>query len=178
MKKIVEQYPAEVYISAADLEQANLDEWECLELHLQNQIAVVLPGRMTAMELIQTVGSLQKLSAKLVAALAAACEKCDGCNVELICDLMRGEIHPEVSIPADILMQSNLDPDCKLTYEVDSKTGTISVVEADHRFDLTDIPRNLLDTIRESGICLDDLDEKLKAETIVYGVDLAESFLD
>lgn len=176
MKKILEQYPAEVYISAADLEHANLSEWNRLELHLLNQVAAVLPGQMTAMELIRTVESLQKLSAELLTALGSACEKCDGCNVELFCDLMKGDIRPEVSIPIDILMQSNLDPDCKLTYEIDSETGAVSVVEADHRFDLTDIPRELLDTIRESGICLDDLDEKLKAETIVYGVDRAESF--
>lgn len=53
--------------------------------------------------------------------------------------------------------------------KVDSETGAVSIVEADHRFDLTDIPANLLDTFRESGICLDDLEEKLKAEKIVYG---------
>ena len=178
MKKVLEQYPAEVYISAADLEHANLSEWKHLELHLLNQAAVVLPGQMTAMELIRTVESLQKLAAELLAALEAACEKCDGCHVELLCDLMKGEIRPEVSAPIDILMQSNLDPDCKLTYKVDPKSGTVSIVEADYQFDLTDIPTKLLDTIRQSGICLNDLEEKLKEEKIVYGNKEYHAFSD
>jgi len=169
MKKVMKQYPAEVFISAADLECANLNEWERLELHLLNQAAVVIPGQMTVMELIQTAETLQKLAAELLAALGAACEKCDACNVELLCDPMKGKICPEVSVPVAVLAQSNLDPDCKLAYDVDPETGAVSIVEADHRFDLTDIPVNLLDTFRESGICLDDLEEKLKAEKIVYG---------
>ncbi len=177
MKKVIEQYPAEVYISATDLEHANLSEWESLELHLLNQAAVVLPGQMTVMELIQTVETLQGLAADLLAALGAACEKCDGCQVELLCDLMKGKIHPEVSIPAAVLEQSNLDPDCKLAYEVNPETGAVSIVEAEHRFDLTDIPAYLLDTFRECGICLDDLENKLKEEETVYGTG-TESFSD
>ena len=169
MKKVMERYPAEVFISAADLEHANLNEWERLELHLLNQAAVVIPGQMTVMELIQTAETLQKLADELLAVLGTACEKCDGCNVELLCDPMKGMICPEVSVPIAVLAQSNLDPDCKLTYEVDPETGAVSIVEANHRFDLTDIPAELLDSFRESGICLDDLEEKLKSETVVCG---------
>ena len=64
-----------------------------------------------------------------------------------------------------------MDPDSKLAYEVETESGEIRVVEADYRYDLSDVPRNLLDTFRERGICLTDLDEKLKAEKVVYGVD-------
>ncbi len=177
MKKVIEQYPAEVYISATDLEHANLSEWESLELHLLNQAAVVLPGQMTVMELIQTVETLQGLAADLLAALGAACEKCDGCQVEILCDLMKDKIHPEVSIPAAVLEQSNLNPDSKLAYEVNQE-GAVSIVEADYRFDLMDIPADLLDTFRECGICLDDLEDKLKAEEIVYEASRAENFSD
>ena len=68
-----------------------------------------------------------------------------------------------------------MDPDSKLAYEVDKESGEIRVVEAGYRYDLSDIPRILLDTFRECGICLSDLDEKLKAEEAVYGVDTAEA---
>ncbi len=49
MRKVLEQCSAGAYISAADLEHANLSEWKRLELHLLNQAAVVLPGQMTEM---------------------------------------------------------------------------------------------------------------------------------
>lgn len=178
MKRLIEQYPAEVCISAADLEYANLSEWGNLELHLLNQVAVVIPGQMTVMELIQTAEALQELAADLITTLGRACEKCDGCQVELLCDLMKGKLHPGVTLPADVLEQSNLDPDSKFAYEVDPETGEVHIVEADHRFDLTDIPAAVLDIFRECGICLDDLEDKLKAEEVVYGVSGTERFSD
>ena len=169
MKKIIKNEPNEVFISAANLEAANLNEWERLELHLLDQAAVVIPGEMTVMEVIRTAESLQGLASDLLAAMGKSCEKCDGCNVELLCNLMKGEIRPEVSIPPEILAEAGADPDCKLTCEVDPESGAIHVVEADYRYDLTDVPPTLLDIFRECGICLNDLEAKLKEEAVVYG---------
>lgn len=45
MKKCVMNESAEIYISAVDIEAANLNEWQSLELHLLDQAAVVIPGR-------------------------------------------------------------------------------------------------------------------------------------
>ena len=55
---------------------------------------------------------------------------------------------------------------------------TIHVVEADYRYDLTGISPTLLNTFRECGICLDDLETKLKEEAVVYGSEVNESFSD
>ena len=163
MKKYVMNKPNEIHISAADLEAANLNEWERLELHLLDQAAVVIPGEMTVMEVIRTAESLQGLASDLLAVIGEACEKCDGCNVELFCNLMKGEIRPEVSIPPEVLLEAGADPDCKLACEVDPESGVIHVVEADYQYDLTDVPPTLLDTFRECGVCLNDLEAKLKA---------------
>ena len=92
MKKIIMNEPAEIHISAVDIEAANLNEWQRLELHLLDQAAVVIPGEMTVIEVIRTAESLQGLASDLLAAIGNACEKCDGCNVELLCDLMKGEM--------------------------------------------------------------------------------------
>lgn len=62
MKTILKEYPNEVHISVAELERANLTEWERLELHLLDQAAVVIPGQMTVMELLRTVEVLQSLT--------------------------------------------------------------------------------------------------------------------
>ena len=175
MKKVVLSDTSAVFLTAADLENANLNEWERLELYLLDQAAVVIPGVMTVMEVVRTAEALQGLASELLAAIGRACEKCDGCQVELLCELMKGEIRPEVSIPPQVLAEAGMDPDSKLAYEVDKESGEIRVVEADYRYDLSDIPRTLLDTFRECGICLSDLDEKLKAEEAVYGADTAEA---
>ena len=175
MKKVVLSDTSAVFLTAADLEKANLNEWERLELHLLDQAAVVIPGVMTVMEVVRTAEALQGLASELLAALGGACEKCDGCQVELLCELMKGEIHPEVSIPPQVLAEAGMDPDSKLAYAVDKESGEIRVVEADYRYDLSDIPRTLLDTFRECSLCLAALDEKLKAEEAVYGVDTAEA---
>lgn len=178
MKKFVMNEPSEIYISAADIEVANLNEWERLELHLLDQAAVVIPGEMTVMEVVRTAESLQGLASDILAAIGNACGKCDGCNVEILCDLMKGEIHPEVSILPEVLAEVGTDLDCKLACEVDPESGTIHVVESDYRYDLTDVSSTLLDTFRECGICLDDLEMKLKEEAVVYGTEANESFSD
>ena len=49
---------------------------------------------------------------------------------------------------------------------------------ADYRYDLTDISSTLLDTFRECGICLNDLEMKLKEESVVYEAESNESFSD
>ncbi|MCI8526990.1 MAG: hypothetical protein HFF17_14010 [Oscillospiraceae bacterium] len=174
MKKVIEQYPAEVYISPIDLEHANLNEWENLELHLLNQAAVVIPGQMTAMELIHTAEALQGLAADLFIELGRACELCDGCQIGMSCDLMKGEIRPEVNIPDYVLEKANYDPDYKLTFVVNDEDGKVQITEADHRFDLTDLSPDLVHTLRECKVCLADLEEKLMREEIVYGMIAAE----
>lgn len=178
MNKFVMNEPSEVFVSVADLEAANLNEWEQLELHLLDQAAVVIPGEMTVMEVIRTAEALQGLASDLLVAIGNACEKCDSCNVELLCNLMKGEIRPEVSIPPEVLAEAGTDPDSNLACEIDPESGTIHVVEADYRYDLTDVSPTLLDTFRECGICLDDLETKLKEEAVVYGDEANESFSD
>ena len=71
---------------------------------------------------------------------------------------MEGEIRPEVSVPLQVLEEAGADPDCKLAYDVDPESGEIRIVEADYRYDLTDVPPTLLATFRECGTCLNDLE--------------------
>ena len=169
MKTILEEYPNEVHISAAELERANLTEWERLELHLLDQTAVVIPGQMTVMELLRVTEALQSLASDLLAALCAACEQCNNCEMDEPCGQMKGEVHSEVSVPGYLLEELGLESDTKLAYEADPESGAIHIVEADYRFDLTDIPAPFLDTLRECGVCMSDLEGKLVQEDVVYG---------
>jgi len=164
MKTILKDYPNEVHSSAAELERANLAEWERLELHLLDQTAVVIPGQMTVMELLRVTEALQSLASDLLAALCAACEQCNNCEMDEPCDQMKGEVHSEVSVPGHLFEELGLEPDTKL-----------HIVEADYRFDLTDIPAPFLDTLRKCGVCMGDLEDKLVREDVVYGTTETEN---
>ena len=172
--KTIEKYSVEtneIHISAAELENANLSEWERLELHLLDQAAVVIPGHMTVMELIRVADALQGLASDLLSAIGEACESCDNCQMEAPCQLMTEPIQPEVSVPWYTLADAGLDADCKLTCSATQGSGVIQVTEADYRYDLTDLRPNLLDMFRECGICMRDLEDKLMQESVVYGDD-------
>lgn len=174
MKKSTENNMNEILISTVDLENANLNEWDRLELHLLDQAAVVIPGNMTAMELIRTVEALQELVSDLQSALVGACDRCDNCQMDKPCRLMTGPILPRVSIPDHVLEEAGLDPDCKLVCTVEQGSGEVRVVEADHSFDLTDLQPDLVDILRERKVCLANLEEKLIREEVIYGADTGE----
>ena len=129
MKTILDEYPNEVHISAAELERANLTEWKRLELHLLDQTAVVIPGQMTVMELLRTVEALQGLASDLQAALCAACEQCNNCETDEPCGQMKGEVQSEVNVPAYLLEEAGLGLNSKLTYKTDPESSAIHIVE-------------------------------------------------
>ena len=65
MKQCTIANQTEVRIAAT----ANLSEWERLELHLLAQAAVVIPGRMTVMEVLRVTEALQSLTSDLLSAI-------------------------------------------------------------------------------------------------------------
>ena len=176
MARSIENLSNEVHISAAELENANLSEWDHLELHLLDQAAVVIPGMMTIMDIFRTAGALQGLASDLLSAIGAACESCDNCQMDEPCQLMTEPIQPEVSVPGYALENAGLDENCKLTCSAAQGSDVIQVTEADYRYDLTDLRPDLLDMFRECGICMKDLEDKLIQETIVYSGKSFEKF--
>lgn len=88
MKQRLFEQKNEITIPAADLEQANLMGFDRLELHLLDQAAVVIPGEMTARELIEVGESLLKLTFSLVDVLLESCSDCDNCGQQKPCAFM------------------------------------------------------------------------------------------
>src|SRR5699024_3993176 len=88
MKQRLFEQKNEITIPVADLERANLMGFGCLELHLLDQAAVVIPGEMTARELIEVGESLLKLTFSLVDVLLESCSDCDNCGQQEPCALV------------------------------------------------------------------------------------------
>ena len=45
----------------------------------------------------------------------------------------------------------------------------VCVEEANYRYDLSDVPRQMLEMLAGSGACLNELGELLMTEEIIYG---------
>ena len=164
----------EVIVRAEDLEQSNLAGFDRLELHCLDHAAAVIPGEMTAMELISASEALQKLAADLLLVLLQACSACDNCGQEEPCELMGERAMPE-------------EPDSKGEEPVnDGYTEEISDVavsldfedqptDFDDEYALSDISPDMLKLLQESGVCMLNLKEALRNNLLIYsGGDKAE----
>lgn len=166
MKFIKENSKPALEIPAAIVEMTGLSETKKAEIHALDHAVVVLKGRMTAMELIKTVEGLKKLAAELIEHLAKVCGPCHDCE-ECVADSLGDS--DEIHIPQYLLDEASIPEGAKLAAYVDGDEGTVTIVEADYEFDLSDVPQEFLDVFINSGVCLDALEEHLITEDVVYG---------
>jgi antitoxin component of MazEF toxin-antitoxin module len=166
MKFIKENTKPALTIPPAIVEMTGLSETKKVEIHSLDHAAVVLKGRMTAMELIKTVEGLKALATELTVHLAKVCgpcQDCEGCVAGSFSD------DDEIHIPQYLLDEADIPKGAKLAAYVDEDEGTVTIVEADYEFDLNDVPQEFLDGFIGSGACLAELEERLIVEDIVYG---------
>ena len=133
----------EIPISAADLERANLMGFDCLELHLLDQAAVVIPGEMTARELIEVDESLLKLTDELIGILLKSCSDCNNCGQQEPCAFMTG-------------MWPRADPESR------------SIKETEDEVEFLRLSSDMQKLLQDRGVCLLNLEEKLKNGDWVY----------
>ena len=164
----------EVTIRAENLERSNLTVSDRLELHCLDYAVVLIPGEMTAMELISASETLQKLAADLILVLLQACSACDNCGQEEPCELM-----------SEDAMSEEIDSKGEEPFN-DGYTGEISEVAAsldfedqptdfDDAYALSDISPDMLKLLQESGVCMLNLKEALRNNLLIYsGGDKAE----
>ncbi len=133
----------EITISAGDLECANLAGFDCLELHLLNQAAVVIPGEMTAGELIAVGSSLLKLATILVDGLLVSCSGCDNCGQQVPCALKAAEV-------------------------TGGNLGGAFTNESEYASECSQISPDMQKLLQDRGVCLLNLEEKLQNEAWVY----------
>lgn len=140
-------------------------EPECkVELHVSKDALVVLKQRMTAVELLRAAKSLQKLATDLHVHLARVCGPCNGCDGE--CPFEGGD---EVDLPDYLREEADIPKNAKLWASADEETHTVTICEADYDHDLRDVPAEVLEMFRESGICVGELEERLILGDTVYG---------
>ena len=96
----------------------------------------------------------------LVGATGICCEDCDQDETE---DAVT------IKLPEFILEEAGIPKNAKLCAFTTEASGEVTVMEADYKHDLTDVPEDMLRLLKDIGVCLSCLNECLMSERIIYG---------
>ena len=151
-------------ILPAELAIAGFPESETAEVHVGEDAIVVLKRRMTGMELIRAARQLHELSVKLNVHLAKACGFCHDCAD--ICPFE--DIEEEIDLPSYLREKAAIDEGAKLCVYVNEEDNSVAIAQANHQYDLRDVPPEMLDMFLGTGLCLGELDELLIKGDVVY----------
>lgn len=151
-------------IPQSALKLCGMAEEPALLLRTDKAVMVLLKPEMTAMELIQTTGALRQLALELTVHLAKLCGSCSDC-AEGSCPC---EDDP-LQLPDHIRQEAGIPKEAKLCACVDREAHAVTVSQADHRYDLEDVPETDMALFRAVRTCLGELEEHLMVEDIVYG---------
>lgn len=148
------------------MELSEFERGGMVEICALPDAVVVLKREMTAMELIRAVDSLQRLAMELNRHLAGVCGPCEDCRGDGDCPAEPA--HTRTAIPDEVRKDVRIPANAKLCAWPGEQEGTVTVAQADYRYDLTDVPEWELSTLAMMGVCLGELEERLMAEDIVY----------
>ncbi len=167
MKFIKEITPKGLLLPVTAARLAGFNAGDKVEYHTLDGAMLVLKGRMSAPELLAVVQQLTSTSAQLLHYLSEVCGPCEDCDKD---SCPYNDFEEEAVQVNEYLREAAGIPDgAKLCAEVDEEAHTITVLAAEHRYDLRDLPADLLETFMAVGACLGRLEEHLIAEDTVYG---------
>lgn len=167
MKFICESAPQGLRIPTAALNLSHIPYGEKVELHTLDCALVLLKGQLTAPELISVAKQLHNTAEELYAHLAKVCGPCEDCE-ESGCpyDALEEE---SIDLPGYLRQEAGIPEDAKLCAKVHGASGSVIISAAGYRYDLRDVPLELLDIFGDAGSCLGELEEHMILEDIVYG---------
>lgn len=157
-------YDTGAHIPHLALSIAKLAEEENLSMFMQNGVIVLTKSKMTAMELINTIEEIEKISINLSIRLADACGPCTDCAECPCADF--GD--PDIELPEYLLDEAGIPCNAKLVASVNAEENTVTVHQADHEHDLRDVPAWILDMLDGNNICIGKLEEHLITDRVIY----------
>ncbi len=136
-------------------------------VHVYPKAIVVMDMEMTALEVIDTILSLEDATKRLYQTLFAQFanddDDCDNCT---FCEEF---MEDSVKIPAWAMEAAGLDPDTKLGIIAEEDSERIVLEPLDCEHDLSDVPLETQHKLRDMGVCLGELNESIMREELVYG---------
>ncbi|MGB4660136.1 MAG: hypothetical protein WBI07_13225 [Mobilitalea sp.] len=125
---------------------------------------VLLKSQMTAMEVVETIEGVYKILEELYFTLAEAAGICED-------DSYQSETEDAVAIklPEFLLEEAGIPKDAKLCAYTTEDSGEVTVMVAEYKHDLSDVPKDAIQVLKDMGVCLAGLNECLMSEKIIYG---------
>ena len=155
-----------VLVPSAALKICGLQDMEKFEIHVIGKAMALLPGMMTAPELLRTISALQELEQDLCDHLIKVCGECDDCN-EGFCPFSLEQ--EEIKVPCELMEAAGIPRDARLVACPDPETAAINITRAPFDADLREVPRELLEKLSDDGICMGELAERVAEGAVVYG---------
>ena len=144
MKFIKEITPKGLLLPVTAARLAGFNAGDKVEYHTLDGAMLVLKGRMSAPELLAVVQQLTSTSAQLLHYLSEVCGPCEDCDKD---SCPYNDFEEEAVQVNEYLREAAGIPDgAKLCAEVDEEAHTITVLAAEHRYDLRDLPAALLES--------------------------------
>ena len=164
MKKSEQKVKGFLCLPITESAERKIGDVGLLEASIIKSGVVLTKSQMTAMDVLETIEGLEEILKELYNALVGAtgicCEDCDQDETE---DAVT------IKLPEFILEEAGILKDAKLCAFTTETSGEVTVMEADYKHDLTDVPEDMLRLLKDIGVCLSCLNECLMSERIIYG---------
>lgn len=164
MKKSEQKVKGFLCLPITESAERKIGDVGLLEASIIKSGVVLTKSQMTAMDVLETIEGLEEILKELYNALVGAtgicCEDCDQDETE---DAVT------IKLPEFILEEAGIPKDAKLCAFTTEASGEVTVMEADYKHDLTDVPEDMLRLLKDIGVCLSCLNECLISERIIYG---------
>lgn len=152
------------FIPRSALVLSGFSEDEAAALHVLPGAIVLLKKRMTAMDLLDAMDSLSKLSTDLTTELFKFCGPCDDCQGN---GCPYEDVDGPIDLPDYLREEAGIPKDAKLCADVDEEEKSVTIYAAGHQHDLSDVPESLRPLLESLGICLAQLEEALISGEVV-----------
>ena len=164
---IIRNHGAAIVPAAALRDCGFEDAGELMQCHSKGMMVLLKP-MLTAMDIVNAIDGLNRLSDTLTSALEDACGVCDNCES---CVYDNPVMNINVKLPDEMLEAMGVTRDSKLTVTVDKDRQRLVISAADYANDLTDVPEEIEGAFIVPGIAVCGLDQHLRKGDVIYGED-------
>ncbi len=164
MKRQEEKVKGFLCLPITESAERKIGDVGMLEASIIKSGIVLTKSQMTAMDVLETIEGLEGILKELYDALI------DGTGIYCE-DLNQDETEEATSIklPEFILEEAGIPKDAKLCAFTTEASGEVTVIEAEYKHDISDVPEDMLMLLKDIGVRTSCLNECLMSERIIYG---------
>lgn len=126
---------------------------------------VFLKEQMTAIETMMAIKHLNEITVDMLTSLRRANDEIKRCSHDFP---YVGRILGYIDIPPSIRRECGIPQDVKMRVALDAKNGPFTMMEDRPELDIRDVPKDIINLVRSTGIEIDDLVLLADSRATVY----------